>query len=219
MDRIPIARCLCTTLRAPGRHAHELFSWLEGIKESLGASVVRDKSVDTSQKPRIFPFALLAQTEFCSLLLMRLLREHWSRGTDEDATRDGVRRVGYGPAGAVRGPRNDELSPSVVAPAAARIRNNRLVCLGRQGHGRAWEVAIGEREGSGVGSVCRHRSDNLRRIFRVKLEPYAHIKETPDAVCADSAPGSSQTWVRLGTSLQYYTLDSAASDSDVLRVA
>ncbi|KAH9037325.1 hypothetical protein EDB84DRAFT_1437459 [Lactarius hengduanensis] len=135
-----------------------------------------------------------ANPELRSLLLMRL-REHWSRGTEEDATRDGVRRAGYGPAGAVRDPRNDELSPSAVARGycSGADPHNRLVCLGRQGHGRAREVAIGEREVFWGGSICRHRSD-LRRIFRVKLEPYAHIKETPNAVCADSALGAGQTW-------------------------
>ncbi|KAH9029342.1 hypothetical protein EDB83DRAFT_2319490 [Lactarius deliciosus] len=61
----------------------------------------------------------------------------------------------YGPAGAVRGPRFDELSPSAVA------------------HGYC----------SGA---------NPQR--QVKLEPHAHIKETPDAVCADSALGFGQTW-------------------------
>ncbi|KAH9016126.1 hypothetical protein EDB85DRAFT_1898328 [Lactarius pseudohatsudake] len=202
MDWIPIVRCPCTTPRALGRHAHELFFWLEGIKESLRASVVRDKSGHVPKTPNLPLRIACANPEFCSLLLMRL-REHWSRGTEEDTTRDGSEaaasvdrvRCGIWPAGAVRDPRNDELSPSAVARGycSGADPHNRLVCLGRQGHGRAREVAIGEREGVLGGSICRHRSD-LRRIFRVKLEPYADIKETPDAVCADSTLGSGQTW-------------------------
>lgn len=202
-----------------------------------------DKSVDTSQKPRIFPFALLAQilnsVPCCrcgsvnigpeGLRKMQRETEFVVSGTvfyNFVPTAAAAEEVPLVQGRCICGPRevSDVLArhgacsfqvrdmgppgmcevrvmtsyrPRLLraGTAAARIRNDGLVCLGGQGHGRAREVAIGEREvfWGYSGSICRHRSD-LRQIFRVKLEPYADIKETPDAVCADLTLGSGQTW-------------------------